>query len=104
MKTWESRQRAPTTREAIEQAIEAAGWRTDDGFSAHLLVGNDSTVSVLAHHWVWGTDDPVFELSDEQTELTYWVREIPPPRRAAQLVEEHGQPADKKRGNRYKQE
>jgi len=91
------------TREEIEQAIEAAGWRIDDGFSSQLLVGNDSTVSILAHQWVWGTDDPVFEISDEQTDLTYWVREIPTPRQAAQLLEEHGRPADEEHGNPYKQ-
>jgi len=67
------------TREEIEQAIEEAGWRIDEGFSAHLRVGNDSTLSILAHRWVWGTDDPVFELSDEQTDLTYWVRKYLPP-------------------------
>jgi hypothetical protein len=92
------------TRKEIEQAIEAAGWRVDEGFSTHLLVGNDSTVSILAHQWVWGTDDPVFEISDEQTDLTYWVREIPTPHRAAQLIEEHGRPADEEHGNPYKQD
>jgi len=91
-------------REEIEQAIEAAGWRIDEGFSGQLLVGNDSTVSILAHRWVWGSDDPVFEISDEQTDLTYWVREIPTPHRASQLIEEHGRPADEEHGNPYKQE
>ena len=92
------------TREEIEQAIEAAGWRIDEGFSSHLLVGNDSTLSILAHRWVWATDDPVFELSDEQTDLTYWVREIPTPKRAAELIKEHGRPADEEQGNPYKQD
>jgi hypothetical protein len=92
------------TREEIEQAIEAAGWRIDEGFSSHLLVGNDTTLSILAHRWVWETDDPVFELSDEQTDLTYWVREIPTPERAAELIKEHGRPADEERGNPYKQD
>ena len=59
------------TRDEIEQAMEAAGWQIDEGFSAHLLVGNNSIVSILAHKWVWGSDDPVFELSNEETGLTY---------------------------------
>ena len=92
------------TREEIEQALEAAGWRVDEGFSAHLLVGNNHTISVLAHKWVWGIDDPVFEISDEQTDLTYWVREIPLPPQAKELIKEHGGPADEERGNPYKQD
>ncbi|MBV9455054.1 MAG: hypothetical protein JOZ19_13205 [Rubrobacter sp.] len=43
------------TREEIEQAVEEAGWDIDEGFSAHLLVGANSTVSILAHKWVWRT-------------------------------------------------
>jgi hypothetical protein len=92
------------TREEIEQAIEAAGWRLDEGFSSQLLVGNNHNLSILAHQWVWGTDDPVFELSDEQTDLTYWVREIPTPDRAEELIKEHGRPADEEQGNLYKQD
>ena len=32
-------------REEIEQAIQEAGWRIDEGFSGHLLVGNNHTLS-----------------------------------------------------------
>ncbi len=92
------------TREEIKQALEACGWRVDDGFSSHLIVGNNHTLSVLAHQWVWESDDPVFEISDEQTDLTYWVREIPTPAQAHELIDEHGGPADEERGNPYKQE
>ena len=91
-------------REEIEQAIQEAGWSIDEGFSGYLLVGNNHTVSILAHRWVWGTDDPVFEISDEHTYLTYWVREIPTPDRAAKLIKEHGGPAEEERGNPYKQD
>jgi hypothetical protein len=92
------------TRDEIEQALEAAGWKVDEGFSTHLIVGNNHTLSVLAHQWVWETDDPVFEISDEETDLTYWVREIPTPAQAHELVKERGGPADEQRGNPYKQE
>ena len=41
------------TREEIEeQAIEAAGWDIDEGFSSRLLFGNNHTLSVLAHNWM----------------------------------------------------
>ena len=92
------------TREEIEQALEARGWRIDDGFSTHLIVGNNHTLSILAHQWVWESDDPVFEISDEGTDLTYWVREIPTPAQAQELINEHGGPADEQRGKTYKQE
>ena len=47
--------------------------------------------------------EPVFELSDEATGLTYWVREIPTPDKAQELINEYGQPADEEHGNPYKQ-
>jgi hypothetical protein len=89
------------TREEIEQAMEENGWDVDEGFSSHLLVGNNHTLSILAHEWVWNTDDPVFELSDEDTGLTYWVREIPTVDEAQELIKEHGQPAQEEHGNPY---
>jgi hypothetical protein len=91
-------------REEIEQAIKDAGWELDGGFSEHLLIGNDSTVSILAHRWVWESDDPVFELYDEERDLTYWVRVIPSPRQAAVLLEERGGRPEEERGNPYKQD
>ena len=95
---------ASMNREEIEQAIKDAGWELDGGFSEHLLIGNDSTVSILAYRWVWGSDDPVFELYDEERGLTYWVREIPSPRQAAVLLEERGGRPEEERGNPYKQD
>jgi hypothetical protein len=92
------------TREAIEQAIKDAGWQLDGGFVEELLVGNDNTVSILAPRWVWGFDDAVFELWDAESNLSYWVREIPTPRRAKELLEEHGGPPEEERGNPYKQD
>ena len=91
------------TPEEIEQAMEEAGWEIDAGFSAYLLVGNNSTLSILAHRWVWDSEDPVFELSDEATDLTYWVREIPTPDEAQELIKEHGRAAQEEYGNPYKQ-
>ena len=44
----------------------------------------------------------MFELSDGERELTYWVREIPTPQQAAELLEEHGGPPEEEWGNPYK--
>jgi len=44
-----------------------------------MIVGFANNLSILAHEWVWGLDDPVFELYDGERNLTYWVRVIPTP-------------------------
>jgi len=48
-------------------------------------------------------DQPVFELSDERGDHTYWVQEIPTPQQAQQLLEERGGPAKEELDNPYKQ-
>ena len=92
------------TPEEIERCFVEAGWKLEDGFSGHLIVGEDENLSILAHKWVWGSDDPVFELGDGERSLTYWVRQIPTPQQAAKLLEEHGGPPEEERGNPYNQD
>jgi hypothetical protein len=81
--------------EELQQSFANAGWALDGSFEDHLLIGyNDDGVSILAHKEAWGTDDPVFELLDHERMLTYWVREIPSPQQAQELLEEHGEPPE----------
>jgi hypothetical protein len=40
------------SREEIEQSFLEAGWELDGGFSGHLVVGEDSELSILAHRQV----------------------------------------------------
>jgi hypothetical protein len=87
------------TREEIEQSFVEAGWELDGGFSGHLVVGEDSNVSILAHRRVWGAKEPVFELSDTERNLTYWVNVIPTPRQATELLAEHGRPIEEEWDN-----
>jgi len=92
-------------KEEIEQAFADAGWQIDGSFADRLLVGHDDDhLSILAHDWVWGTDDPIFELCDHEGEedITYWVREVTTPERAAELLREYGGPVEEERGNPYK--
>ena len=86
-------------REAIERAIQEAGWKLDAGFLDALVVGHASVVSILVYPWAWEDDDPAFEISHEFKNTTYWVREIPTPQRAVELIEENGGPPEEERGS-----
>ncbi len=86
------------SREEIERAMKEAGWMLDAGFVDHLVVGHDSVVSILAYPWAWEVEDPAFEISHEVKNTTYWVRGIPTPQRAIELIEENGGPPEEKRG------
>ena len=79
----------------LQQGFANAGWDLDGSFEDHLVIGySDDGVSILAHKEAWGTEDPVFELLDHERMLNYWVRVVPSPRLALQLLEEHGQPRE----------
>jgi hypothetical protein len=83
-------------REAIEQRFTRAGWKLDDSFSQYLIIGSNSdSLSILAYApQAREPEDPVFELIDHERNLTYGVQQIPSPQRAAQLLQEHGQPPE----------
>lgn len=75
------------------------GWKVDAGFLDQLVIGHDSVVSLLAYPSSWDDCDPAFEISHEEKNTTYWVREIPTPQRAIELIEENGGPPEEERGN-----
>jgi hypothetical protein len=83
-------------REAIEQSFTRAGWELDGSFSEYLAIGcNGDSLSILAYaQEAHEPEDPVFELIDHESNLTYGVQEIPSPQQAAQLLQEHGQPPE----------
>ena len=80
----------------LEQRIASAGWEIDDGFSGHLVIGNDSinNVSIVAYLDGWDSDDPLFELLDHQKDVAYWVRDVPTPQQATQMLQENGKPPE----------
>ncbi len=82
--------------EAIEQSFASAGWEIDGSFSEYLIIGyNGNGLSILAYPEPRETtEDPVFELIDHERNLTYEVHEIPTPRKARELLQEHGQLAE----------
>jgi hypothetical protein len=77
--------------EAIEQSFASAGWEIDGSFSEYLVIGhNGDGLSILAHPEAGGPEGPVFELIDHERNLTYSVQQIPTPRQAGKLLQEHG--------------
>ena len=81
--------------EEIESSFTSAGWHLDGSFSDYLVIGYTDRISILAGKEAWETDDsdnPLFELIDHERDLTYNVQEIPTPRQAQQMLQEHGQP------------
>jgi len=81
--------------ETIEQSFASAGWEIDGGFSEYLIIGyNGDALSILAHPEAEEPRGPVFELIDHESNLTYEVHEVPTPRQARKLLQEHGQLAE----------
>ena len=81
-------------QEEIKQAFSRAGWELDSSFYNHLIIGYTEDLSILAYRDEWETDSPHFQLCDHENDLSCWVRDIPTPQQAAELLREHGQPLD----------
>jgi hypothetical protein len=67
----------------------------DGSFLDYLVIGYTDGVSIVAGKEAWEPDDPVdpvFELVDHERDLTYGVQEIPTPRQAKKMLQEHGHP------------
>jgi hypothetical protein len=82
------------TEEGIEQGFANAGWELDGTFSEHLVIGYDGDLSILVDLRSWDHNDPAYELYNVERHLSYRVKEIPTPRRAATLIEKHGEPPE----------
>ena len=82
----------------IKQRFASAGWHIDDSFLGHLVIGysGENTLSVVAHpEEVFETaEDPLFEIIDHEQYVNHWLREIPTPSQAAQMLREHGEPLE----------
>ncbi len=83
-------------REQIKQSFANIGWDLDGSFEDLLVIGySGDGISILAHKEAWGTEDPFFEILDHERMLTYWVKEVPTPQQAQELLEEHGELPEK---------
>src|SRR3954451_3374462 len=85
-------------QEEITRKFSNAGWELDSGFYKHLIIGYTDCLSILAYPSAWESqdeeeeEDPKFQLCDHENDLSYWVREIPTPHQAAQLLSQYGEP------------
>jgi hypothetical protein len=81
------------TQEEIEQGFAEAGWELDGSFYEHLTIGYTEELSILAYPQASEESGNLeFQLCDHENNLSCWVREIVTPERAAQLLQEYGEP------------
>jgi hypothetical protein len=81
------------TQEEIEQDFAEAGWELDGSFYEHLTIGYTEELSILAYPQASEESGNLeFQLCDHENNLSCWVREIVTPERAAQLLQEYGEP------------
>lgn len=81
----------------VKQKFTSAGWYIDDSFSEHLVIGcRGDDLSIVAHpeEVLERAEEPLFEIFDHERYATYWVRQIPTPQQALQLLREHGEPPE----------
>ncbi len=75
-------------REELKQGFASAGWDLDGSFEDHLIIGFSADgLSLLAHKEWWGVDHPLLEILDHEEMTNYWVREVPTPEQAQQLLQ-----------------
>jgi hypothetical protein len=86
-------------RERLYQEVASAGWEPNGTFSDHLVIGNKGDLCLIIPSWVEGSNDPMYEIHDVRRNLSYWVREIPSPVEAVELLQKHGGPPEEERGN-----
>ena len=77
------------SKEEIERNFASAGWELDGSFGDHLAIGSHDGISILAHEEEWGTESPYFEILDHEKMITNWVREVPTPQQAQELLHKH---------------
>ena len=83
-----------TDREAA-QAFEAAGWaiRAKHPPKEEGTVGEAGRYTIRTTEKLLGTET-VYEFHDDELNMKVHARKVPSPRRAAELIEEYGAPAE----------
>ncbi len=82
----------------VVQSFTSAGWDRDDSFSGWLVIGFSGDNLSIVDHEAEAREEPdklIFELLDHERNVTYWVKEVPTPQQAQQLLDEHGELPEK---------
>lgn len=87
--------------ETMRQAFEATGWQAGEPISEEeaerlemVVRAEAGRYTITAHRSVLVLDEPVLELCDRDRSLVAWVRTVPTPERAAELLASYGVPAE----------
>ncbi len=78
------------TEEEVHQQMISAGWEVDGSFSEHLAIGEAGNLCMIVSAWVLGSEKRMYELYDVSRHISHWVREVPTPEQAAELLNKHG--------------
>ena len=82
---------------AVTDVDRAAGWEAIGEEAERLemaIRGEAGRYTLAAHRSVLMLDNPVLELCDSDRSRVAWVRKVPTPERAAELLARFGVPAD----------
>ena len=80
-----------TSRE-VKETFENTGWAIREGSSGEL-VGKAGRYAIRIDEKVLG-NETVFELRDEELDMKSYARRVPTPKRAADLLDRYGVPAE----------
>ena len=78
------------TEGEIHQQMSSVGWEVDGSFSEHLAIGEAGDLCMIVPAWVLGSENRLYELYDVSRHISHWVREVPTPEQAAELLNKHG--------------
>ncbi len=80
------------SREEMERSFVAASWEITT-VRQEAIVGEAGGISIIAYEGsAISAENPAFELLDRERNIAHWVRVVPTPRIAAELLEAHGGP------------
>ncbi len=75
----------------VKETFKRAGWAIREVSSAEF-VGEAGRYAIRTDEKVLG-DETVFELRDEELDMKAYAHHVPPPERAAELLDRYGVPA-----------
>ena len=79
-------------REEVEAAFASSGWETVERGDEDVLKADAGRYAISTRESLWQAAGPLFQLCDKERDVVVGVRKVPPPFRAAELLERYGVP------------